>query len=361
MKERYVHIDFLRGIAIILVLFHHMPYKTPAVQGITDYIINMFKIGGWSGVDLFFVLSGFIVSNILFKEYIKKGKINLKLFVLRRIIRIFPPFYICLAVMGLVYYFFIGTDRNLFFKTIIVNLIYCQNYYYRNIFVHTWSLAVEEHFYIILPVILYIFMKINKNSFRKFWILLVVIIFSVILARYINSLVSSWFHYVKVSYMYATHLRFDGLAFGVLLSYFFSFSNNQFKKIFNKKIMLLSGFILISPFFFLSIENSTFLKIIGFSMLYSGYGIILSYMLCLKTEKICLFEKIIALIGKYSYSIYLYHFMVIAFCRYSNPDVSLQNKVNIIIYFFSLSVISVIAGFFIENPTIKLKNIFQDR
>ena len=82
MSNRLKEIDFLRGIAIILVIFRH--------KEISKLMQNM----GWIGVDLFFVLSGFLVSGLLFKEYLKYGNINAKLFLIRRGFKIYPIFYL---------------------------------------------------------------------------------------------------------------------------------------------------------------------------------------------------------------------------------------------------------------------------
>ena len=81
-KTRLRELDFLRGIAILLVLLRH------------NYLFDFtFKIG-WIGVDLFFVLSGFLVSGLLFKEYLKFGNINPSLFLIRRGFKIYPIFYL---------------------------------------------------------------------------------------------------------------------------------------------------------------------------------------------------------------------------------------------------------------------------
>ncbi len=83
---RLKHIDFLRGIAVILVLFRHHAF------------INNTHNAGWIGVDLFFVLSGFLVSGLLFREYIQHQKINAKLFLIRRGFKIYPLFYLALLI-----------------------------------------------------------------------------------------------------------------------------------------------------------------------------------------------------------------------------------------------------------------------
>jgi peptidoglycan/LPS O-acetylase OafA/YrhL len=82
---RQKSLDFLRGI-VILVLFRH------------SNVVEILTQIGWIGVDLFFVLSGFLVSGLLFKEYITYGSINAKLFFIRRGLKIYPLFYFAILL-----------------------------------------------------------------------------------------------------------------------------------------------------------------------------------------------------------------------------------------------------------------------
>lgn len=106
-------LDFLRGLAIVLVLFRHQPLFT--------YTMNM----GWIGVDLFFVLSGFLVSGLLFKELIKFGNIKPSTFLIRRGFKIYPLFYIALLVftIGAIY------EGRFSLPYFLSEMFFYQNYY----------------------------------------------------------------------------------------------------------------------------------------------------------------------------------------------------------------------------------------
>ncbi|HYJ63150.1 MAG TPA: acyltransferase, partial [Parafilimonas sp.] len=128
---RLKEIDFLRGIAIILVLFRH------------HLISNKLYQIGWIGVDLFFVLSGFLVSGLLFREYKKSHRINVRLFLIRRGFKIYPLFYVFILLTAFMERFVYG---HLNMRDFFSEAFFVQNYF-GNIWWHTWSLAIEEHFY----------------------------------------------------------------------------------------------------------------------------------------------------------------------------------------------------------------------
>lgn len=139
---RLRELDFLRGIAIILVLIRH--------SYINRFLVNM----GWIGVDLFFVLSGYLVSGLLFKEYKRFGEINIKLFLIRRGLKIYPIFYITAIP-----YIFIKILSNKFsLSHLLGDLFFLQNYVSNLGYLYPagWSLAIEEHFYLGIAGILYI-------------------------------------------------------------------------------------------------------------------------------------------------------------------------------------------------------------
>ena len=141
ISGRSLPIDVLRGIAIILVLFRHHTFWLP--------LQNM----GWIGVDLFFVLSGYLVSGLLFKEFLKHGDIKPWRFLIRRGFKIYPTFYALLPFAIL-----INIKNDFFFPIgLLSEIIFMQNYLFGFgwwPFTITWSLAIEEHFYFALCFVL---------------------------------------------------------------------------------------------------------------------------------------------------------------------------------------------------------------
>src|ERR1700751_3039383 len=140
---RIFQLDVLRGFAILLVMGVHVP----------AYPIWS-TLGGY-GVDLFFLLSGFLISNLLFGEYRKSGSIRFIRFLSRRALKLYPSFYLLLVLTVL--YCAFGhvpfTSRQL-----LGEIVLTQNYI-GGIWGHTWSLAVEEHFYLLLPLLLAFLLK----------------------------------------------------------------------------------------------------------------------------------------------------------------------------------------------------------
>jgi len=134
--EHWRSLDGLRGLAILFVVFSHLVPAALATAGMV-------------GVTLFFVLSGFLITNLLLVEEREHGSVALPAFYGRRAIRLLPALFVYLAVIGLIYGWeitwpplvYAGNYAQLFGLNLEMNL-------------HTWSLAVEEHFYLLWPILL---------------------------------------------------------------------------------------------------------------------------------------------------------------------------------------------------------------
>lgn len=152
---RNKRLDVLRCIAILLVIGHHA--QTFPVWTRT----------GWVGVDLFFVLSGFLISGLLYSEYKKRQNISVGRFFIRRGLKIYPAFYFFLAATLAAQLLLYKGSVPL--KPYLYEMLFIQNYHFA-IWQHTWSLAVEEHFYIALALLLLAlvrFLPALAESFRN--------------------------------------------------------------------------------------------------------------------------------------------------------------------------------------------------
>jgi len=257
----------------------------------------------------------------------------------------------------LVSFIFIGikNEFNLkLVKSLIINFCYLQNYFYYNFIPHTWSLAVEEHFYIFFPIILFLYLKTKKNIINFNTLLITIIIF-INIVRYINAYNNSLFN-EYVGFFHPTHLRLDSICFGVLISFYYNFHILEFNKFFYKKKILIFGISLLVQFIFINFLKSVFYKIFGFSILYLAFGCVLGYFICLQNNSFNFVIKIIANIGKYSYSIYLYHYLVIFFYypNFCNPHIQILSR--IFLYFTYTFLLSYIMVKYIEIPSLKLQN-----
>jgi len=158
----FPHIQVLRAISVILVFFYHLK-------------IDLFK-NGYLGVDIFFVISGYVITKNLYEEFKEKNEINFLNFYKKRFKRIFPVLFFILTIVFLFYKFYGPPDISLK-KDFLYSIFGLSNFFYligevdyfNNIFDnplgHTWSLGIEEQFYIIYPLLLFFLIK-NFNINR---------------------------------------------------------------------------------------------------------------------------------------------------------------------------------------------------
>jgi peptidoglycan/LPS O-acetylase OafA/YrhL len=297
LKPRNINLDALRGIAVLLVLGRHF-----------ECFLLWTKIG-WAGVDLFFVLSGFLISGLLFREWKEHGKINIKLFYIRRGLKIYPAFYALLAVT-------LAADAAGFHlstfpvtpASIIAEVAFIQNYF-PGFWGHTWSLAVEEHFYLALPLILLFWHAKPGTCTNPFCglpkLFAVVACTDVIIRLLLNWKLSGFEYYM---YLTPTVLRIDALLFGVALSYYRHFEPEKFSQISKSTLGLLITAATITLLVVMPIE-SPFMHTIGFTMVFLASGFILARTIDARPGRyVAALRKTLATIGVYSYSIYLWHF-----------------------------------------------------
>jgi peptidoglycan/LPS O-acetylase OafA/YrhL len=158
--RRFNQIDILRAIAVFLVLGRHISTCPPEISRTVHGVTETWIRGGWIGVDLFFVLSGFLVSGLLFREYDRFGKIDAKRFLIRRGFKIYPPFWLLIlttVVLSLL------RGKEVEGQRVAAELLFVQNYL-PGVWIHTWSLAVEEHFYILLAFGFLLLAKFGKKD-----------------------------------------------------------------------------------------------------------------------------------------------------------------------------------------------------
>lgn len=196
MDHRYRSMDLLRAVAILLVLLAHtvLSYGAPAH-------LAPLQLGG-SGVDLFFVLSGWLLGSQLFKEIKQTNSIDVKRFWIRRWMRTLPAYYVVLifsVAQRLL------TKENVEFP--FSYFIFIQNYNYPlEFFSVSWSLCVEEQFYLFIAPLLLLLMRFSKNS--SLFILCFLLV-SPLLFRELGLYSSNS----------ETHVAMDGCIMGVLLAY----------------------------------------------------------------------------------------------------------------------------------------------
>ncbi|HEV2299518.1 MAG TPA: acyltransferase [Candidatus Acidoferrales bacterium] len=352
---RIKRLDVLRAIAVLFVLFLHAD-------------LPFFRRMGWTGVDLFFVLSGFLISGLLFSEYKKRGSISFKRFFIRRGLKIYPSFYLMIAMT-------VGVELALKLPLTVGDCIrevfFVQNYSF-GIWAHTWSLAIEEHFYIVLPMLLLFLTRISRdrtNPFRAIpWVFGFVAAACLVLRAatiYLNP--TPQFRWEMVAN--PTHERIDSLFFGVLLSYLQHFHTGFIEDLLARtRNRIVAGLLipaLLWTCFFLPHENH-FLLTFGLTFLYLGFGLLLILNLQVRdifrgrlARSFSLLGTGLAYIGMYSYSIYLWHLPFVSWAPGVLRrlfDIRMNHLEFTLVFIFGGIVFGIAMSKLIEYPVLRVRD-----
>lgn len=186
----------MRGISILLVILAHMDLlaRIPNTPFVVNHLWPLFS--GETGVMIFFVLSGFLITSILIHEKRKTGKINIRNFFIRRILRLLPPlvlFYGAIILIASMEWIPIPTESILYAIFYSYNFVPNQFYVYE--LGHIWSLSVEEQFYFTWP-----FLMIILSRFRSYIIFITVILILSIIAIYSYPTISAFDNYKSMRF-----------------------------------------------------------------------------------------------------------------------------------------------------------------
>jgi peptidoglycan/LPS O-acetylase OafA/YrhL len=345
-------LDWLRALAILLVMGRHLSPCPAEVSPTLHFLTTLWERGGWIGVDLFFVLSGFLVSGLLFKELERHGEISISRFYLRRGLRIYPPFFFFLVGSTILW---IAFKKPIHWKELTVDAIFLQNYI-QGFWMHTWSLAVEEHFYLLLPIL---FFFLCRRGGRDPQSALLVIFPAVAIGCLLLRLRVASLPFSVLTHFTPTHLRIDSLLFGVLLAYLFYCRPEMFQQISRRRILLLLIAVctFVPPFVF-DLYSTPWLRTYGYSLLYIGGGSLLVLALTVKdTEAVP--GRLLAWIGSHSYSLYLWHFLVAWITPAMLKLLHLDNAgwfVYAGFYFAGATVAGVLSSIILEKPVLALRD-----
>jgi len=337
-------IDGVRAIAVVAVILYH--------SQISIFGHQLFK-GGFIGVDIFFVISGYLITSIILKELFFSGTFSFKRFFERRARRILPVLLtVMLFSLPFAWIFLIPSSLIDFCKSIIFSLGFSSNFYFwysgqqygaesglLKPFLHTWSLSVEEQFYILFPIIILITFRYFKNYLIH--ILILGFLISLGLADWVSRNHPSFNFYVLPT-------RAWELLAGSMLAYFEIKKGYRCKNTSLNSILSFIGILLIGySILFFHNENIlhpslyTLTPIIGTCLIvwYSNKDEFITKILS---------KKIFVGIGLISYSLYLWHYPIFAFAREINFfEGHISNKLLFIFITFLLSIFSF---FFIEKP-----------
>lgn len=302
---RVVELDILRGVAILLVVFFHSPSEHGASGVLRPLDLLMHRIG-WSGVDLFFVLSGYLIGGLLFSELKRNHRLDAARFLVRRMLRIWPAYYALLFFVLARTTYESGGDFGSAWSASWPAFFHIQN------FLHgsrdqLWSLAVEEHFYLALPLFLWLATR-NKSEIKSLPIIPItsaILCVVCLVGRIVITLTTD------IDARLRTDLSFDALFFGVNLAYLKAYNPAILHKVAAKRrLIFCTAWVLFLPAAFApGFVRST----VGYTGAYLGYALILvCFIFGNKTDWVGRWStsrsaRWVAVIGASSYSIYLWH------------------------------------------------------
>jgi peptidoglycan/LPS O-acetylase OafA/YrhL len=327
MTFRY-DINALRALAVIGVILYH--FQIPYVDG------------GFAGVDVFFVISGYLMSRIIFTS-IEKGDFSFIEFYWKRAKRIIPALLCLIIVFSLLgFFFYFPNDYMLNQKNAASSVLFLSNFLYwkntnyflqsnDNIFLHTWSLSVEWQFYIVYPVLLFFLNKMLKSKRQLLYLFCLITLLAVVF-----SLVFGFYRKNTTFYLLPTRaweMMVGGIAFLV---------EGYLKDLKYKNVIAFGGYALILLSFGVMNNQMVWPGVFTLIPVFATFLVIVSGF----NELSILKHKLVQFTGSISYSLYLWHWPVYIFAMY----LGLQINNGTILGMMMISVLLAILSFkYIES------------
>jgi peptidoglycan/LPS O-acetylase OafA/YrhL len=332
-------IDGLRALAVIPVIFFHAGFS--------------FFSGGFVGVDVFFVISGYLITTIIIKE-LNNNTFSIKRFYERRARRILPALLLVILISSIISFVFLTrSELASYFKSVIATLLFFSNFYFYKTtpyfrsesdlepLLHTWSLSIEEQFYIIFPILLLLF----HNFFKKYIFLMLIFGFvaSLFICQFLALYTSGILNF------YFTFSRAWELALGAICAHILIYKNLSYSSLIKNLLSTIGIILIVFSIFFFSRQTV-------FPSFYTLVPTVGTSLIILFADRDTFIYKILSIkflvsIGLISYSLYLWHQPLLAFGRIFFDDLSTFKK--LILIFLSV-LMSIFSYFFIEK-------IFRDK
>ncbi len=359
-KHKLLGLDHLRALAITYVLlFHYQIFAHP------DWV-NKAGSFGWTGVDLFFVLSGFLIAGQLFSTVAKGQSINMRAFFAKRFFRIIPPY---LFMLALYVAFPVLREREQMaplWKYLTFTFNFGLDYRYVGTFTHSWSLCVEEQFYLVLPLTFWAFkhFKVGKPAVY----LLLILFLAGFAIRYFN-----WHHFMQPAtdsdhfaaffnkyIYYSTINRLDGLLVGVSIAGAYTFYP-AVKATVNKyaNLVMLAGVLILIAAYFVCTPQATFSTATwGYPLIAVGYGLIVAAIVCPGNFLYHIKSKVTSQIATLSYGIYLSHKLIIHATQGLLEKAGMDKNGNLMMFccFCACIAGALVLRYAIEKPSMKLRD-----
>ncbi|MDX1695014.1 MAG: acyltransferase [Ketobacteraceae bacterium] len=390
-------VDGLRAISMLLVLMFHS-YMMYAYGQPSTSVSEMVEEGGYllswivnsdKGVDVFFVISGFLITSILLRQIDALGRIRLSNFYVRRFLRLSPVYYFAIFL----YWWFLGGQETSNTENLWANVFYVNNFiHYKDQAMNwTWSLAIEEQFYLIFPILLTFLVLKTRHPLIWLWVLW----FAAILIRYliimsdeqIRTLPQSQlaadedFHAHHFSVLYDNlYTRYGALLSGCMAGYYFHYHKERMVAFFNTAagfITKAAGLLLVAVFMLLPMVSSQFDPYQNFNIAYQslsrnlfGLGVAIIILASFaggwftRTARVLLGNRVLYPVAQLSYSMYLVHVVPVAVlagiaAKWVNDTPGVSHFDAVFAIFALATIITLIlAAFmylFIERPLMNLR------
>ncbi len=347
-KFYFPEIDSLRFLAFLLVFLGHMPFA----------VTSFFPQLAWYGVEFFFLLSGFLLTKLLYAEYQLKKTINFKFYFVRRILRIWP-----------LYFSFVS---GLFFLSVfVIHFAYPVRRFLGNIFFvdnifkaaglpnenlwsgHLWTISVEEQYYLALPFLaMWLFPK-TKPGIKRIFIFIFLLLASLKLIAILLKF--------RYPFIHSLPLSADSFLMGVYIGIFHKELSTISKQ--RSFLFFISG-ILLLLFVFLMPDKS----IVGYHLLLiyplqaAGFSLILSGIIISNDSPLnkLLKNRTLVFLGKISFGLYIFHFPVTNNIAPYFKTKSIPLQVSGLVFILFVTAIFAIASYYIiEKPFLSLKKRYR--
>ena len=359
-KQKLYGLDHLRAFAIIFVLlFHYQFFFHPEWE-------SMIGSFGWTGVDLFFVLSGFLISGQLFETVREKKKIPIREFFIKRFFRIIPPY----AIVLMIYFLFpqAGEWGHLahWWKYVTFTLNFNLSLAKNSMFSHAWSLCVEEQFYLLLPLCFWLFNRVRAGK-RSVYLVLFLFAAGFVIRELswrlgvLPHLPSDNMSLIwNMIVYYPTYNRLDGLLIGVSIAGLFTFypKVKQWANAHSKLLLTTGLVVLLISYFICTPRESYRTGLYGFTIVSLGYGLILAAFVCPSNIFYKMRSKITEVIATLSYSIYLIHKITIHLTQTWFGKMGIDKNSTIMMLCCLITTIgaAILMRLLIEKPALRLRN-----
>lgn len=357
-------LDGVRGLAILIVIFYHVACKIPEAFHPQDMINKVFFLvvfGLWIGVDLFFVLSGYLITSILLRTRTEDH--YFRNFIVRRGLRIFPLYYFFLIAifLGIQWLPITQSEASAIINSWMWSFSYTYNYYVEfhgwNLIGHIWSLAIEEQFYLLWPSVIFF---LGNSKLKIFTLALIP---TAILAR---GLLQNGGHDIGTyTFLFS---RMDTLALGAAIAIFTPTWITQWRWRWPACIGAFLGILIL-----VISERNLHHEGLAVLVLPTLSGIIFTFVISIivanpQSQLTSFFSNnLLRWLGTYSYALYLFHPIVLRYLEhYFMPHI---NKYHLMFQFFVLLTLTFLATAFfsrlswvlIEQPFLKLKKYFPSQ